>query len=205
VTIGPQGPGWWRASDGRWYPPQQPSGAAFQPSAKAPKKSHRGVWITAAAIVGILVVAGCLGIYWAYRTVSNTVSDALGGSLECPASSDIGELVGSPVNGPTGGSMIVASGCYYTGDVLDVIVVSGSKLIADEQIASMVGEGEAAGVVAHPIAVGEKGQAWASDTKSTAIAVGDDALVSVEVQGKDFATIPDKTDAAVAILKKVLH
>jgi hypothetical protein len=20
----PQGPGWWRASDGRWYPPQPP-------------------------------------------------------------------------------------------------------------------------------------------------------------------------------------
>jgi hypothetical protein len=29
--------------------------------------------------------------------------------------------------------------------------------------------------------------------------------VSVEVQGKDFTAIPDKTEAAIAILEKVLH
>jgi len=28
-----QGPGWWQASDGKWYPPEQASGAAPQPSA----------------------------------------------------------------------------------------------------------------------------------------------------------------------------
>jgi hypothetical protein len=134
------------------------------------------------------------------------VSGVTGGSgLDCPTSSAIGELIGSPVTGPTGGNMIVASGCYYTGNVLDVIIVSGSKLVADEEIASMVGEGKAANAEVGPIDVGDKGQAWASDSKSSAIAVGADALVSVEVQGKDFATIPDKTDAAIAILKKVLH
>lgn len=24
MSSTPQGPGWWRASDGRWYPPQAP-------------------------------------------------------------------------------------------------------------------------------------------------------------------------------------
>lgn len=24
MSIGPQGPGWWQASDGRWYPPPPP-------------------------------------------------------------------------------------------------------------------------------------------------------------------------------------
>jgi hypothetical protein len=28
-----QGPGWWQASDGKWYPPEQAPGAASQPSA----------------------------------------------------------------------------------------------------------------------------------------------------------------------------
>lgn len=157
------------------------------------------------AFVAVVVVAGGLGAYWVYRQVSDTVSGALGGgALDCPTSNEIGDLVGSPVTGPTGGNMVIAGGCYYSGDV-EVIIVSGSKLVADEQIASMVGEGNAANAQVHPIDVGDKGQAWASDSKSSAIAVGDDAIVSVEVQGKDFGTIPDKTDAAVEILKKVLH
>jgi hypothetical protein len=201
MTNAPAGPGWWRASDGRWYPPQQPA-----PPPPAARKSHRGIWIAVTAIVVLFLVAGGLGAYWAYRKVSDTVSSVTGGAgLNCPTSDDVGGLIGSPVAGPTGGNMVVASGCYYTGDVFDVIVVSGAKLVADDQIASMVGEGEAAGAEVHPIDVGSKGRAWASDNKSSAIAVGPDALVSVEVQGKDFATIPDKTDAAVAILRKVLH
>ena len=221
MTSGPQGPGWWRASDGRWYPPQPPQhpapayrqpqpaqqlgGTAFSPGGTPPKKSHRGVWIAVAGFVAVIVVVGGLGIYWAYHAVTSTVSGAFGGTMNCPTSGDIGELVGSPVTGPTGGSLIVASGCYYTGEVIEVIIVSGSKIAADEEIASMVGEGHAANAEVRQIDVGDKGQAWTSDSKSSAIAVGNDALVSVEVQGKDFATIPDKSDAAIAILKKVLH
>lgn len=157
-------------------------------------------------MVVVLIAAVGIGGYLIVRAVTNEVSSALGvGDLECPASGDIGELLGSPVSGPAGGSMIVASGCYYTGAVYDVIIVSGSTLIADEQIASMVGEGEAGGAEVRDIDVGDKGRVWASDTKSSAIAVGADALVSVEVQGKDFASIPDRSDAAVAILERVLR
>jgi|GEM_PF-3125475 len=221
MTSGPPGPGWWRASDGRWYPPQptqqpapgyrppQPAqplaGAAFSQGAPPVKKSHRGIWITVIVIVAVVFVAGGLGAYWVYREVSSTVSGALGGgALDCPSSNEIGDLVGSPVTGPTGGNMVIAGGCYYTGDI-EVVIVSGSKLVADEQLASMVGEGNAANADVQSIDVGDKGQAWASDSKSSAIAVGDNAIFSVEVQGKDFGTIPDKTDAAIAILKKVLH
>ena len=156
-------------------------------------------------VVALLFAGVGIGGYLIVRAVTNEVSGALGVSdLECPASSDIGDLIGSPVDGPTGGSMIVASGCYYSGDVYDVIIVSGSTLIADEQIASMVGEGESGGAEVRAIDVGDRGRVWASETKSSAIAVGADALVSVEVQGKDFASIPDRSDAAVAILERVL-
>ncbi|MCP9276281.1 hypothetical protein [Mycolicibacterium arenosum] len=199
MSSGPQGPGWWCASDGRWYPPQPAVPAAR-------RKSTRGIWIAVLAVVVVLIAGVGIGGYLIVRAVTNEVSSALGvGDLECPASGDIGELLGSPVSGPAGGSMIVASGCYYTGAVYDVIIVSGSTLIADEQIASMVGEGEAGGAEVRDIDVGDKGRVWASDTKSSAIAVGADALVSVEVQGKDFASIPDRSDAAVAILERVLR
>jgi hypothetical protein len=38
MSSAPQGPGWWQASDGRWYPPQQQSGyeAPPPPAAAAP-------------------------------------------------------------------------------------------------------------------------------------------------------------------------
>ena len=68
-----------------------------------------------------------------------------------------------------------------------MVIVSGSKLIADDEIASFENEGRAAN----------------ADVRS--IEVGDQSLVSVEVQGKDFTAIPDKTEAAIAILEMVLH
>jgi hypothetical protein len=202
MTSGPPAPGWWRASDGRWYPPAP---QAFSPNPTLAKKSHRGIWISVAAIVGVVVIGGILGAYWVYREVSSTVSGALGGAtLDCPSADDVGQLLGSPVTGPTSGNLLVASGCYYTGD-MEVVIASGAKLIADEQISSMIGEGNAANARSRAIDVGDKGQAWASDTKSSAIAVGTDAVVSVEVQAKDSGSIPDKSDAAIAILQKVLH
>jgi hypothetical protein len=211
----PGGPGWWRASDGRWYPPQlrpayppQPFGAG--PPVPQKKPGNHGVLIAVLIVVAVVLIAGVLGVYFLFRTVSNTVSDAVGGGeLDCPSAADISTLVGSEVNGPTGGNVVVASGCYYLpkgpGDVIEVIIVSGSKLVADDEIVSFENEGRAANADVRSIEVGDRGHAWASSTKSAAIAVGDQSLVSVEVQGKDFTAIPDKTEAAIAILEKVLH
>lgn len=215
MTMQPGGPGWWRASDGRWYPPQprpayppQPFGAG--PPVPQNKAGNHGVLIAVLTIIAVVVVAGVVGVYFLFRTVSDSVSGVVGGgALDCPSAADISTLVGSEVNGPTGGNMVVASGCYYLpkgpDDVIEVIIVSGSKLIANDEIVSFENEGRAANADVRSIDVGERGHAWASSTKSAAIAVGDQSLVSVEVQGKDFTTIPDKTEAAIAILEKVLH
>lgn len=210
MSAGPQGPGWWQASDGRWYPPQ-PQGQ-YRPATPPPsyrphpvKKSKRGVWITVAVIVAFLFAALGIGGYLIVSTVTDKVTGALGvGDLACPSSADIEDRIGSPVDGPKGGRVIVASGCYYFGEVYDVIIVSGSTLIADEQIASMVSEGESAGAEVRTIDVGDEGRVWASDTKSSAIAVGAGGLVSVEVQSKDSSSVPDQSEAAVAILEQVL-
>jgi hypothetical protein len=223
MSMEPRGPGWWRASDGRWYPPQprppypsQPRPAyAPQPFGTGPpvpqkKSGGHGVLFAVLLVVAIVLGAGALGAYFLFRTVSNSVSEVVGGGdLNCPSAEDISALVGSEVNGPTGGNVIVASGCYYLpkgpDDVIEVIIVSGSKLIADDEIASFENEGRAANADMRSIEVGDRGHAWASSNKSAAIAVGDESLVSVEVQGKDFTAIPDKTEAAIAILEKVLH
>jgi len=166
--------------------------------------------IAVLVVIAVVVGGGVLGVYLVYRTVSNSVSNVVGGGdLTCPSAEDISTLVGSEVNGPTGGNIIVASGCYYLpkgpDDTIEVIIASGSKLIADDEIASFESEGGAAGADVRSIDVGDRGHAWASSSKSAAIAVGDQSLVSVEVQGKDFTPIPDKTEAAIAILERVLH
>src|SRR3954470_6575757 len=133
MSMQPQGPGWWRASDGRWYPPQ-PFGTAAVASPK--KRGNHGVLIAVLIVVAVVFIGGALGVYFLYRTAANTVSNVVGGGgLNCPSAADISTLVGSEVNGPTDGNMVVASGCYYLpkgpDDVVEVIIVSGSKIIAD--------------------------------------------------------------------------
>jgi len=215
MSMQPQGPGWWRASDGRWYPPQPrpaypPQSFGAVPPVPPKKSGNHGVLIAVLIVVAVVLVGGALGVYFLYRTAANTVSDVVGGGgLNCPSAVDISSLVGSEVGEPTGGNMVVASGCYYLpkgpGDVIEVIIVSGSRIVADDEIASFENEGRAANAEVRSIDIGERGRAWASSNKSAAIAVGDKSLVSVEVQGKDFTNIPDKTDAAIAILQKVLN
>ncbi|MCB0970542.1 MAG: RDD family protein [Acidimicrobiales bacterium] len=79
-----QGPGWWQASDGKWYPPEQAPGATppAGPPAGAPMGAPMGAaaqgnladWGTRASSYVIDYVAlGILG-----SLISNTVSVALG-------------------------------------------------------------------------------------------------------------------------------
>jgi hypothetical protein len=65
-----QGPGWWQASDGKWYPPQQHPGAAPQapPSYGQPYGQPYGVQpqesskATAALVLGIISVIPGLNV-----------------------------------------------------------------------------------------------------------------------------------------------
>jgi hypothetical protein len=55
MTNGPQGPGWWQASDGNWYPPAQDPNQA--PPVHAGAQASQGIAVTMhiAALVPILV------------------------------------------------------------------------------------------------------------------------------------------------------
>lgn len=217
----PQGPGWRQGPDGRWYPsqPQYPPAPGYragqqhpgQPPFVPPPKSSRSWLIPVLVIVGVIVISGAAFAWWVATKVGDAVSNVTGGTnLTCPTGAEISRLLGANVKGPTAApEFFVAAACYYepatASDLYEVIIVSGSKLIADDEIATMKSEGLSAGASPHSINVGDKGVAWASKTKSSAMAVGDRALVGVEVQGKSSAEIPNQEAVAVAILEKVIR
>jgi hypothetical protein len=73
-----QGPGWWQASDGRWYPPQPaapPPPAAPQWGGPPPaKKSNKGCFI-ALAIVGVVLLLGIGAVVAIVVAVGDEVDD----------------------------------------------------------------------------------------------------------------------------------
>jgi hypothetical protein len=70
MSDAPQGPGWWEASDGKWYPPQAQS-APPQPQSAAqgtPSSGPLGVDRSPGVVLGLSIVT--LGIYflvWYYK------------------------------------------------------------------------------------------------------------------------------------------
>ncbi|MGZ4704138.1 MAG: DUF4190 domain-containing protein [Acidimicrobiales bacterium] len=72
-----QGPGWWQASDGKWYPPEQHPGQAPPPYAQppaaygygyattpvAPRTDGLAVGALVSAIVGVVLLIFCVGIF----------------------------------------------------------------------------------------------------------------------------------------------
>jgi hypothetical protein len=60
MTDRPQGPGWWQASDLKWYPPEQHADYVAPPSTPSTMKDRAGrskVWFTLAGTALLLVIA----------------------------------------------------------------------------------------------------------------------------------------------------
>jgi hypothetical protein len=110
-----QGPGWWQASDGKWYPPQPaapvappppPSGPPTTPQwgaqpapvpqlggAPVAKKSNRGCLI-ALAVVGVIVALGIVGVVLAVNALEDEVDErvddgSLSNNTENPPAEDV--------------------------------------------------------------------------------------------------------------------
>ncbi len=66
-AAGPQGPGWWQSSDGKWYPPQQ---------RPAPAKGIHGCLKAFLIFCGICAVLGILALI-ALAVLANKVSDTI--------------------------------------------------------------------------------------------------------------------------------
>ncbi len=104
MSYGPEGPGWWQASDGRWYPPQD-QGYAQQPAygygsggwqgqpGPAPAKSRNGC-LTAFLVVLALGVLGAVGACVAVVALADDVADEVSDDItegQADEQDDVGE------------------------------------------------------------------------------------------------------------------
>ena len=147
----PHGPGWWLASDGRWYPPQppqqpvqpttpyqqygqQPPQQPGQPTMpyqhyaqqppQAPRPKNRGCVIAVVATVAVLLIGGGIAGYYVYRGVK-AVSEVAGGAAPFGEGHCPAEQdVSSTVGSPV---TLVVSG--------NVVVASGCSYLAVDQTA----------------------------------------------------------------------
>lgn len=205
------GPGWWLASDGKWYPPEsaaQPQATpAWQPpSQPAPSKSGRGCLI--ALVVGgvVMLILAALFFFVVYKVVDTVdkVADGITvGDVECPTADDVSDIIGYDVELAASGSIIVASGCNYTSadDTAGVGIVSGSGLIAEEVIEELESEAQGNGTEATSIDAGEGGKAYGSAMRSAAATQSDGNVVEVEIFSEGTEPIGDKKDEAEEILE----
>ena len=93
----PPGPGWWKASDGNWYPPQSAPGAVQAPPvvpppmvAPATNKSGKGCLI-AVLVVFALIAIFAIGLVVAISFFGNKAADKLenvGDALSTPSTVD---------------------------------------------------------------------------------------------------------------------
>jgi hypothetical protein len=87
----PPGPGWWKASDGNWYPPQSAPGAVTAPPVPPPPmvqpaKSGNGCLIAVLVAFGLLVLIAVLSIV-AITFLGKKASDKL---------EDVGDAISTP-------------------------------------------------------------------------------------------------------------
>jgi Domain of unknown function (DUF4190) len=63
--AGPPGPGWWLASDGRYYPPEQAPGQVLPPPSFTTYSPYGGP-VVQASTNGLAIASLVLGILWLY-------------------------------------------------------------------------------------------------------------------------------------------
>ena len=82
-----QGPGWWQASDGKWYPPQQQPGYQPPPPVQPQKKRHGCLLFIGGAVVVVvlLVVVVIALVAVGSKSTSKPSSSSLGGPAPAAA------------------------------------------------------------------------------------------------------------------------
>jgi hypothetical protein len=208
--VQPPQPGWWLASDGRWYPPQQATPPVdTPPPPQQPSKSGRGC-LFALAIVGIifLLIAGAATFaLWKFADTVKDVADGVTvGDVQCPTEEKVSDLVGHPVDLVASGTVVVASGCNYSsnGNSVGVTIVSGAGLISDDVFAELASSAQAEGTELSSIDVGDNGKAFGGSMRSAAATKDGGHIVEVDIFTEGTDPIGDKKDAAVEILRLYL-
>ena len=105
MSDAPQGPGWWQASDGKFYPPQPPTSPpppppsqipAGYPVQASPQQGMSGCLKAALIVGGLLLVLGlgsCIALALAADEVAENIDDAVDDIEEDDAreARDVGE------------------------------------------------------------------------------------------------------------------
>ena len=184
--------------------PQPP----YQPPPPA-KKGGSGCLIAVVVVVVVMLLVCGVGGFFIWRaakdvtdTIRNTVP-GLGGA-ECPSEGDVSDKIGSDVSLDLSGSVVVASGCYYSGDKVQITLTKGAGLIADDEIKNVREEAANNGVEAQSIDVGDGGVVFATQGIAEAITKSGGALYEVEVDSQGGADLSGKADATVDILKEFI-
>ncbi len=194
----PPSPGWWLASDGRWYPPQQPTYGGPPP---VPPKQGRGC-LFVLAIVGVFVLlcgGGSAFVIWKVVDKVNV------GDIECPSEGDVSDLIGYDVDLDSSDSFVIVGGCTYEpADAIggaDVEITVSNDVIADELLDEVETAARGAGAEPTSIDVGDDGVAYGSDTRSEAATKADGKVVHVEIASDGTDPIGNKQAEAVALLE----
>lgn len=168
-----------------------------------PKKGNGCLIAAIVVLVLMLVVCGVGGflVWKVYDTVKDSVP-GLGGA-ECPTAADVSDIVGTDVDLVADTDVVVAAGCIYSGGGVEVSIVEGAGVIAEEEIEAFRTEAQSNGTEAEPIDAGDDGLAFGSPQRSQAIAKNDGTIVEVEVFGSSGA-IGNKIDAAIELLEAYL-
>ncbi|GAA3822649.1 hypothetical protein [Nocardioides panacisoli] len=181
--------------------PQPP----YQPPPPA-KKGGSGCLVAVVVVVVVMLLVCGVGGFFIWRaakdvtdTIKNTVP-GLGGA-ECPSEGDVSDKIGSDVSLDLSGNVVVAAGCYYSGDKVQITLAKGAGVIADDEIKSVREEAANNGVEAQSIDVGDGGVVYATPTVVDAITKSDGALFEVEVDAQGSTDLSGKADAGVDILK----
>lgn len=107
-----QGPGWWLASDGRWYPPQAQPGPVLRPS--SPKKVYQQWWFWVLVVLA-LVLGSCMaqsvGIFDVIKQ-ANTTQHTVVYSVTGTGTADI--IYHSFQNGKGGSSQVTGATLPWT-------------------------------------------------------------------------------------------
>ena len=196
----PPAPGWWLASDGRWYPPQQPTYGP-PPPAPAQQKSNKGC-LTVVAIVGVFLLL-CGGA--ATFVVVKVLDEVNVGDVECPSEGDVSDLIGYDVDLDASDNFVIVGSCTYSSNDptggADVEITVSNDVVADELLDEVETAARGAGAEPTPIDVGDDGVAYGSDTRSEAATKADGKVIQVEIASAGVDPIGNKQSEAVELLE----
>ena len=90
-----QGPSWWQASDGKWYPPEQaPAATAAPPPPQKAKKFYTRVWFWLLIVV-VVTFGGCSAIVFGTAKAVTDATKAIG-----PDGNGVSPDAGTPTTNP---------------------------------------------------------------------------------------------------------